>query len=338
MVETMRWDGEKLYLLDQTLLPVKEEYLECAELEDVVDAIRKMKVRGAPAIGVAAAFGIVLAIKKVKKPSYKDVLKASQLLSSTRPTARNLFWALDRMLKRVKGKEGEDLKNVLEKEATFIYSQDIEANREIGSFGASLLEDGDVVLTHCNAGALATAGYGTALGVIRSAISQGKGIKVIVTETRPLFQGARLTAWELGKEGIDHFVITDVAAGFLMRRGEISKVIVGADRISSNGDVANKIGTYSLAVLAKENNLPFYVAAPLSTFDFSLQSGDEIPIEERGEEEVRRVGENTIVPEFSKVKNFAFDITPAFYITKYITEKGVLETPFDKGLFKVEEY
>ncbi len=337
-VETMRWDGDKLYLLDQTLLPEKETYLECKNIEDVIEAIKKMRVRGAPAIGVAAAFGIVLVVKKLKKPSYEDVLKASELLSATRPTAKNLFWALERMLKKALGKKGESLKVALEKEAKLIYSQDIEVNQKIGRLGAALLESGETVLTHCNAGALATAGYGTALGVIRAAVSQGKKIKVVVTETRPLFQGARLTAWELGREGIEHCVITDSTAGFLMKRGEISKVIVGADRISLNGDVANKIGTYTLAVLAKENKLPFYVAAPLSTFDFSLQRGEEIPIEERSEEEIKNVGKIHIVPHFSKVKNFAFDITPAAYITKYITEKGLLVTPFEKKLFEVEKY
>ncbi len=330
-VKSIRWEDGKLFLLDQSLLPDREEYLVCETIEEVAKAIKEMKVRGAPAIGVAAAFGLALVAKRT--PSFKKIKEAADLLSSTRPTAVNLFWAIKRMLKKAEGKEGKDLSEALENEAVRIFQEDIEVNRKIGEFGASLLESGDVILTHCNAGALATAGYGTALGVIRSAIAQGKEIKVFATETRPLLQGARLTVWELKKERIPHCLITDLSAGYFMKKGEIKKVIVGADRIALNGDVANKIGTYSLAVLAKENGIPFYVAAPASTFDFSLESGNDIPIEERDPEEVRTLkGVSVTLPD-TPVRNAAFDVTPASYITLYITELGLLKPPFNEEKF-----
>jgi methylthioribose-1-phosphate isomerase len=305
-VEPIRWRGDRLELLDQRRLPEKTVYVTCRTAAEVAQAIRDMVVRGAPAIGCAAAFGVVLS--KGSPESY-------DILAKSRPTAVNLFWALERMRK------ASDLKA----EAEAIYAEDMAANREIGRRGAELIGDRARVMTHCNAGALATAGYGTALGVIRSA--KGKHISVIANETRPYLQGARLTAYELVQEGIPCTLITDSMAGHLMSQGEVDIVVVGADRIAANGDVANKIGTYALAVLAKRHGIPFYVAAPLSTFDLKIPDGSHIPIEERPAAEVTGYGDMRWAPQGVAVRNPAFDVTPAELITGIICEKGVVLSP-----------
>jgi methylthioribose-1-phosphate isomerase len=305
-VEPIRWHGDSLDLLDQRLLPGQASYVKCTSAEEVAAAIRDMVVRGAPAIGCAAAFGIVLA---------KGSSGAYEVLAKSRPTAVNLFWALDRMRK------AKDLRA----EAEAIFAEDIAGNRAMGAHGARLIPDNARVMTHCNAGALATAGYGTALGVIRSA--KGKGISVIANETRPYLQGARLTAYELVEEGIPCTLITDGMAGHLMSKGEVDVIVVGADRIAANGDVANKIGTYALAVLAKRHGIPFYVAAPLSTFDAKIPDGTHIPIEERPADEVTGYRDQRWAPVGVKVRNPAFDVTPAELITGIITEKGVVLAP-----------
>jgi methylthioribose-1-phosphate isomerase len=306
-VEPIRWKGDRVEFLDQRLLPGKTKYLTCRTARQVAKAIKDMAVRGAPAIGCAAAFGAVLG---------KGRPAAFEVLAKSRPTAVNLFWALERMRKAKGG---------LEAEALAIFNEDIAANRALGRLGAELIPDRARVMTHCNTGALATAGYGTALGVIRS--SKGKKISVIANETRPYLQGARLTAWECVQEGIPCTLITDSMAGHLMSRGEVDLVIVGADRIAANGDVANKIGTYSLAVLANRHGIPFYVAAPLSTFDPAIADGSKIPIEERGADEVTGYGSTRWAPRGVKVRNPAFDITPAELVTGIITERGVILTP-----------
>jgi len=339
------WDGTSLKLLDQRLLPEEERYVECHTLGDVQECIKKMIVRGAPAIGVTAAFGLILAarqlindfnrVEKSKRAfsfsEFQDALEsAGHTLKETRPTAVNLSWGVERILNkswRLKEAPPYLILKELEQEARAIFDEDIAVNKKIGAWGASLIGENYKVLTHCNAGALATAGYGTALGVIRSAFNQGKRITVYVDETRPFLQGSRLTAWELQREGIPFFLIVDGAAGYYMYKGDVDCVIVGADRIASNGDVANKIGTYSLAVLAKENNLPFYVAAPLSTVDMSVNSGKEIVVEEREPEEITKFRELSLAPHGAKVKNPAFDITPARLITALITEYGILNFP-----------
>jgi len=305
-VEAIRWQGDRLALLDQRLLPGETAYVECRSAADVAAAIRDMVVRGAPAIGCAAAFGVVLGC---------GTAQAYALLAASRPTAVNLFWALDRM-KRAGGAESE---------ARAIYDEDIAANRAMGAHGAALIPHGARILTYCNTGALATAGHGTALGVVRS--SMGKGVSVIACETRPYLQGARLTAWECVQEGIPCTLITDNMAGHLMSRGDVDLVIVGADRIAANGDVANKIGTYALAVLARRHDLPFYVAAPLSTFDFSIAEGSAINIEERPAAEVTGYRGVRWVPEGVRVRNPAFDVTPADLITALICEKAVVAGP-----------
>jgi methylthioribose-1-phosphate isomerase len=310
-VEPIRWRGDRLELLDQRRLPEKTVYVTCRTAAEVAQAIRDMVVRGAPAIGCAAAFGVVLS--KGSPESY-------DILAKSRPTAVNLFWALERMRK------ASDLKA----EAEAIYAEDMAANREIGRRGAELIGDRARVMTHCNAGALATAGYGTALGVIRSA--KGKHISVIANETRPYLQGARLTAYELVQEGIPCTLITDSMAGHLMSQGEVDVVVVGADRIAANGDVANKIGTYALAVLAKRHGIPFYVAAPLSTFDLKIPDGSHIPIEERPAAEVTGYRDTRWAPQGVSVRNPAFDITPAELITGIICEKGVVLSPNRKRL------
>ncbi|HIP91885.1 MAG TPA: S-methyl-5-thioribose-1-phosphate isomerase [Thermotoga sp.] len=339
---TMEWTGESLILIDQRKLPLEEVYVECKNFVDVAKAIKEMIVRGAPAIGAVAAFGYTLGAKDLKGYSFKEILekmkKVKETLSKTRPTAVNLFWALDRMEKRLiaYGKT-EKLFEVLEEEAYKISIEDIEMNKSIGKYGADLLKDGDTVLTHCNAGALATVDFGTALGVIRYAVSQGKRIKVYVDETRPYQQGARLTTWELLKEGIEAILITDNMAGWVMKQGLIDAIIVGADRIAANGDVANKIGTYTLAVLAKEHNVPFYVAAPSSSIDLKTPNGSMIPIEERNPDEVTHCGGRRIAPEGVKVYNPAFDVTDASLVTAIITEKGVVRPPYEKNLRKIFE-
>jgi methylthioribose-1-phosphate isomerase len=305
-VEPIRWKGDRLELLDQRLLPEKTVYVTCRTAVEVAQAIRDMVVRGAPAIGCAAAFGVVLD---------KGSIDAFDILAKSRPTAVNLFWALERMRK------AKDLKA----EAEAIYAEDVAANREIGRLGAELIRERARVMTHCNAGALATAGYGTALGVIRS--SKHKNITVIANETRPYLQGARLTAYELVQEGIPCTLITDSMAGHLMSKGEVDVVVVGADRIAANGDVANKIGTYTLAVLAKRHGIPFYVAAPLSTFDPKIPDGSHIPIEERPAAEVTGYGQTRWAPQGVAVRNPAFDVTPAELITGIISEKGIAAPP-----------
>lgn len=339
LIKTIEWKDDKVVMLDQRLLPLKEEYVTYEDYIGVAQAIKNMVIRGAPAIGVAAAMGLALAAQGFGVDDfdsfYEKILTASKRLASTRPTAVNLFWALERMKKLVidnKEKPVAELVTMLKNEALRIYQDDIEASRRIGRFGAELLKNGDVVLTHCNAGALATAGYGTALGVIYSANESGKRISVFADETRPLLQGARLTAWEMQKHGIEVTVITDSMAGYIMSQGKINKVIVGADRIAANGDVANKIGTYSVSVLAKRHNIPFYVAAPTSTIDLNISDGSKIPIEERDHSEVQRIGKERITPDYINVINPAFDITPAELITSIITDKGILKPPYEKSI------
>jgi len=343
-VKAFKWENGRLYLLDQRKLPLEEEWVECVSYEEVARAIEKMVVRGAPAIGVCASYGVVLGAKELsqKIANLQDFKTQVELvinrLAATRPTAVNLFWALKRMWKIVEaGRSIEDIVSALETEAINIEREDVESNKRLGHYGAELLSSQETILTICNTGALATAGYGTALGVVRAGVESGKKITVFVCETRPFLQGARLTAWELSKEGIPYYLITDNMAGYFMAKGEITCVIVGADRIALNGDVANKIGTYTLSVLAKEHGIPFYVAAPTSTFDISAKSGKDIPIEERPEDEVLlcHCANCRIAPYGAKVKNPAFDITPHENITGIITEKGVLSNP-DEG--KVIEF
>jgi methylthioribose-1-phosphate isomerase len=337
MLPTIEWRGDHVVMIDQQRLPGEEIYVECRTSEDVAEAIENMTIRGAPAIGVAAAFGAALGLAGVQNAADagEEFERVSARLRRTRPTARNLFWALERMtaaFERYLRLPLDELKSRLIREALDIEREDAEINRRIGRFGADLIKDGDAVLTHCNAGGLATAAYGTAVGVIRAAFEQGKKIRVFADETRPFLQGSRLTAWELEKLGIPYFVITDSMAGWLMRKGEIALAVVGADRIARNGDTANKIGTYSVAVLAKENAVPFYVAAPLSTFDFSLAGGDAIPIEERSPLEVKEINGKLVTPPGARVRNPAFDVTPAGYITAMITELGIVRPPYEESL------
>jgi len=339
MLPTIAWRGRSVVMIDQRKLPGQETYVRCRTYIQVAQAIEKMVIRGAPAIGIAAAYGLVLGAMAMGAESDrsldKDFDKVYGRLERTRPTARNLFWALERMraaYERARPHGLRAVRTALLEEAKAIEREDAEANRAIGRHGQVLLRDGWTVLTHCNAGALATAEYGTALGVIRAATAEGKRIRVYADETRPFLQGARLTVWELDKDGIPVVLITDSMAGWFMRRGEVQAVIVGADRIARNGDTANKIGTYSLAVLAKENGVPFYVAAPLSTVDATIPDGGGIPIEERKPDEVREVGGRLLTLPYAEVRNPAFDVTPAAYITAIITERGVVRPPFDKGL------
>ncbi len=340
MLPTIAWENEAVVMIDQRKLPQKEIYLRLKSVEQVARAIENMTIRGAPAIGLAAAYGLALAVRQVKsgKNLSQAFGKAYERLWRTRPTARNLFWALDRM-KAVFEKNREQgleaLRDIMLAEARKMDEEDLAMNMKIGEYGQQLISSGDTVLTHCNAGGLATAGYGTALGIIRAAVAQGKKIKVLADETRPLLQGARLTCWELEREGIPVTLITDNMAGYLMKKGEISLAVVGADRIALNGEVANKIGTYSVAVLAREHHLPFYVAAPLSTFDFSLETGAGIPIEERQPDEVRKIGGKLITVPDLPVRNPAFDVTPARLISAIITERGVLRPPFGPAIKKL---
>jgi methylthioribose-1-phosphate isomerase len=322
-VDTLRWAGTTLELLDQRALPHKIEYLTCRTAAETARAIREMVVRGAPAIGCAAAFGIALESTRAA-----GLQAAFEVLAQSRPTAVNLFWALARM-RRALARGGA---SALEGEALAIYHEDIAVNRAIGAHGADLVPDRARIMTHCNAGALATAGHGTALGVVRSARDQGKRISVVANETRPYLQGARLTAWEMVQERIPVTLVTDNMAGFLMSRGEVDLLIVGADRIAANGDVANKIGTYTLAVLAQRHGLPFYVAAPLSTFDPTIAEGASIPIEERPPGEVTGYGGSRWAPDGVAVRNPAFDITPAELVTGLITEVGTLRAPSRSGV------
>jgi methylthioribose-1-phosphate isomerase len=334
-IAPVRWEHDRLVLLDQRLLPGQELERVYGRWEDVADAIRTLVVRGAPAIGVAAAFGVVLAARASVATSFEMLMADLEVsfkgLASTRPTAVNLFWALDRMRRTGEALGDRPLEVVrarLLAEAQAILDEDLAANRALGEHGAALVPPRARILTHCNAGALATAGYGTALGVVRSAHAQGKVALLWVDETRPVMQGSRLTAWECVREGIPHRLIADVVAASLMGRGQVDLVVTGADRIAANGDTANKIGTYALAVLAKHHGLPFYVAAPFSTIDPTLPAGSQIPIEERDAQEVRRVGGHATAPESSPVFNPAFDVTPAPLISAIITERGVFRPPY----------
>ncbi len=333
MLPAICWKNNKVIMIDQRKLPRKEIYLEYSRAEQVARAIETMVIRGAPAIGVAAAYGVALGALAFRPGDDlgRKFEAVRARLAATRPTARNLFWALERMARCFEANRGlalPALKKALVREAGVIEKEDVATNRAIGLHGRDLIGDGASVLTHCNAGELATAGYGTAIGVIRAAHEQGKKIRVFADETRPFLQGARLTCWELDRRGIPVVLITDNMAGWLMRKGEIDCVIVGADRIARNGDTANKIGTYSVAVLARENRIPFYVAAPMSTVDASLRTGAAIPIEERNPREVREAGGRCITLPGIEVRNPAFDVTPARYIAGIITERGVSRPPF----------
>jgi methylthioribose-1-phosphate isomerase len=340
--KTIEWKGDRVRLLDQRKLPNEVRYLNCRDAFSVAHAIRTMAIRGAPAIGVAAAMGIALAAKRFQslRPDAfrKSLGRVCQEMKKTRPTAVNLYWAVSRMERLLDQVDSDDVKGAtkkLEAEAIRIYKEDLEINRKIGKNGKTLIKNGFGVLTHCNAGGLATTGFGTALGVIRAAWGEGKRFRVFVDETRPLLQGARLTAWELIQAKIPATVLTDNMAGWLMKKGEINLVVVGADRIARNGDTANKIGTYGLAILSKWHRLPFYVAAPTSTLDISLASGQDIPIEERLSEEVTHFGGKRITPVGIKASNPAFDVTPHSLIHGIITEKGIVRKPYDKNLKKV---
>ncbi|HVS14970.1 MAG TPA: S-methyl-5-thioribose-1-phosphate isomerase [Thermoanaerobaculia bacterium] len=329
----LRLEGEVVHILDQTLLPAQERWLECREPEDVADAIRRLAVRGAPAIGVAAAYALALGARAWGEDE-ATLERTYRLLVATRPTAVNLRWALDqgRALWRARLAAGEPVAAALFTWAAELHRRDIVVNRRLGEHGARLFGVGDRVLTHCNAGALATGGYGTALGVVRAAWSAGALSMVWVDETRPLLQGARLTAWELAQLGIPHRLVTDSSAGALMARGLVERVVVGADRIAANGDVANKIGTYTVAVLAQRHGVPFYVAAPRSTLDPATATGADIPIEERAPVEVTTVGVAAIAPAATEAANFAFDVTPHDLVTAIITEVGVLEAPYEESI------
>lgn len=332
-----------LKLIDQTKLPTERVVVDCKTYKDVAKAIVDMIVRGAPVIGVSAAYGIAIGAMAVETGSkdkfFSELGKICDVLRQTRPTAVNLFWAVDRIYKKAdqnRDKSIEDIKDIIMKEAIKMDLEDVEANKAIGTHGAGLIRDNFTILTHCNAGALATCDYGTALGVIRIAHEQGKNVRVFADETRPYLQGARLTAWELQQDGIPVTLICDNMAGHFMKLGKIDCAVVGADRIALNGDTANKIGTYSAAVLAKENNIPFYVAAPTSTIDFEMETGESIPIEERKAEEVTHIKGIRIAPEGIDVMNPAFDVTPARYITAIITEKGVVYPPFEENIKKLK--
>ena len=342
MIKTVEWTNEGVRMIDQRLLPTEEKYLTLRSYDEVAEAIKKMVVRGAPAIGVSAAMGLALGAKQSVGTSVADLEDdfsyMCDVMSKTRPTAVNLFWAIERMraaFKREKARTRnvEEIKVNLQEEALRIFQEDIDANRSIGRHGAPLIPDGATVLTHCNAGALATAGdYGTALGVIRGARDAGKRVAVIADETRPFLQGLRLTAWELAKDNIPVTVITDNMAGHIMKEGKVDCVVVGADRIAANGDTANKIGTYMVAVLAYQNDIPFYVAAPITTLDLSLSSGEHIPIEERDAREVTHIGDHQLGPSGVAVHNPAFDVTPNRFITAIITDKGVARPPYTESL------
>jgi methylthioribose-1-phosphate isomerase len=346
MIKTVEWTKEGIRMIDQRVLPTEEKYLMLRSWEEVADAIKKMVVRGAPAIGVSAAMGLALGASQSVGMSIADLeddfTYMCQVMSETRPTAVNLFWAIERMRERFnreKSKTGsvEEIKASLVDEAQKLFQEDIAANRAIGHFGADLITDGDTILTHCNAGALATAGdYGTALGVVRGARDAGKRVAVIADETRPFLQGLRLTAWELAKDNIPVTVITDNMAGSVMQSGKVNVVVVGADRIAGNGDTANKIGTYMVAVLARKHEIPFYVAAPISTLDLTLKSGEEIPIEQRDSKEITHIKGQQLAPDGVAVSNPAFDVTPNELITAIITDRGVARAPYFKSLSKLK--
>jgi methylthioribose-1-phosphate isomerase len=344
MIQTLEWTDSGVRFIDQTKLPAEETYVTCKTADQVADVIRDMIVRGAPAIGVAAAMGIALGVKNSKaettaelKPEFDRVC---DVIGKTRPTAVNLFWAIRRMRDKfelLRVRPLPQLKQALIEEAQRMHAEDIAANQAMGKFGATLMPASGGVLTHCNAGALATCGYGTALGVIRAAVEQGKKIHVYADETRPFLQGSRLTAWELMKDGIPTTVISDNMAGAMMSQGKIGAIVVGADRIAANGDVANKIGTYTVAVLAKEHSIPFYVAAPLSTIDFETTDGSKIPIEQRNSREVTHFAGKQVTPEGVSIENPAFDVTPSKYVTAIVTEKGIARTPYLESLQRLAD-
>jgi methylthioribose-1-phosphate isomerase len=339
MVETIQWVDGAVVMIDQTRLPLEESYVTCRTYEEVAAAIRDMVIRGAPAIGVAAAMGVALGALHAEGPDLDARMETvCATLGATRPTAVNLFWAIDRMRRlygSLAGRPLAEIQRALVEEALRIREEDIAICRTIGRNGAELVPAGKTVLTHCNAGALATAGYGTALGVIRAAVESGKNVDVFADETRPFLQGARLTVWELQQDSIPVTLITDNMAGHFLKSGRIGCVVVGADRIAANGDVANKVGTYSVAVLAKENGVPFYVAAPISTLDLTLESGDKIPIEQRAAAEVTHVFGHAVAPEGTAVENPAFDVTPARYVAAIVTERGVARAPYEESLRKL---
>jgi methylthioribose-1-phosphate isomerase len=341
MLPTIAWEGDAIIMVDQRKLPVTETYVTCTTVNEVAKAIKTMVIRGAPAIGVCAAMGVALGARRSKATGTRQFTAEFQRicdqLAATRPTAVNLFWAIERMKQAFAegahaGESVEQLKTRLRAAANRIHDDDVESCRAIGRYGAGVVPSEATILTHCNAGALATAGYGTALGVIRGAVEAGKHVRVLADETRPFLQGARLTAWELVKDGIETTVITDNMAGALMRAGEVDLVVVGADRIAANGDTANKIGTYTVAVLAREHGIPFYVAAPWSTIDLQTPDGSRIPIEERNAREVTHVGPSQLTPDGAKVRNPSFDVTPARFVTGIITERGIFSPPFDQSL------
>lgn len=347
MIIPVKWSDEGVLMLDQRLLPTEEKWLVLRSFKEVADGIRDMVVRGAPAIGVSAAYGIALGVNNFVGTNITDLTDEfayiADVMGKTRPTAVNLFWAIDRMRRvfdqaKIDDKTVSEIKHILVREAKNIHEEDIESQRMIAEHGGSLLADNSTVLTHCNAGALATGGvWGTALGVIRGAVSQGKTIAVIADETRPYLQGARLTAWELLQDNIPVTLITDNMSGHLMKKGRVQAVVVGSDRIAANGDVANKIGTYMVAVLARQHNIPFYVAAPLSTVDMNCPTGDEIPIEERDVREITHINDIQLAPEGISVNNYAFDVTPNEFVTAIITEKGVARAPYTESLKRMFE-
>ena len=339
MIQTLEWTEHGVRFIDQTKLPTEETYVTCTTYQEVADVIRNMVVRGAPALGVAAGMGIALGVKNSKAESAGDLKREldqiCDVIGKTRPTAVNLFWAIRRMqgkFETLRVRPIEQIKQALVEEAKRMHAEDIAANQAMGSHGAALMPASGGVLTHCNAGALATAGYGTALGVIRAAVEQGKKIHVYADETRPFLQGSRLTAWELVKDGIPTTVISDNMSGAMMRQGKIAAVVVGADRIAANGDVANKIGTYTVAVLAKEHGIPFYVAAPISTVDLETPDGSKIPIEQRNPAEVTTIAGKVMTPEGVQIENPAFDVTPAKLVTAIVTERGIARAPYEKSL------
>src|SRR5712692_3739216 len=344
MIQTLEWTDHGVRFIDQTKLPTEETYVTCKTHDQVADVIRTMVVRGAPAIGVAAGMGIALAVKNSKAETAGDLKRdfdqACDLIGKTRPTAVNLFWSIRRMqekFERIRIRPIPQTKQTLIEEAQRMHDEDIAANQAMGRHGATLMPSEGGVLTHCNAGALATAGYGTALGVIRAAVEAGKKIHVFADETRPFLQGSRLTAWELKKDGIPTTVISDNMAGAMMSQGKIGAIVVGADRIAANGDVANKIGTYTVAILAKEHGIPFYVAAPISTIDLETLDGSQIPIEQRNTREITHIAGKMIAPEGVLVENPAFDVTPAKYVTAIVTERGIARAPYEAALRRLAE-
>ena len=344
MIQTLEWTKSGVVFIDQTKLPTEEVYVTCTTHQQVADVICNMVVRGAPAIGVAAAMGIALGVRNSKAENGADLKKdfdqICETIRQTRPTAVNLFWAIRRMSEKfetLRIRPIAQIQQALVEESQRMHAEDIAANQAMGRYGAELMPSSGGVLTHCNAGALATAGYGTALGVIRAAVEAGKKIHVYADETRPFLQGSRLTAWELMKDGIPTTVISDSMAGVMMQQGKIGAIVVGADRIAANGDVANKVGTYTVAVLAKEHGIPFYVAAPISTVDLATPDGSKIPIEQRNAREVTHIAGKQMVPDGVEVENPAFDVTPAKYVTAIITERGVAHAPYEESLLELAE-